>query len=308
MLLFVFSTASLFAQSVEDVGGNFSIYKSIDKKTKENPEGENSASIGLKFDFWKRTTLTEVVWEKVLEADLKLVSFRDISFRKEDQAYFQKLAEVKEVSFIRCKGLGSIIPALPQMPKLEKLSFFECDYLQNEESFSKLTGLKYLKLSQGWDLKDLPIMDHVETLDLKRATVYDEDLALIAEKFPKLRRLSLANTFVNGQSLDELSALPIEELWLNCTPLFQPNLANLSGFKSLKTLVLNEYMEGRQYEVKLDSILLVAKLESLRNLFLEVPQEETENKKEMEVAIEAAKALNPELSIHNIWNSEPEDF
>jgi len=194
------------------------------------------------------------------------------------------------------------------MPKLEKLSFFECDYLQNEESFSKLTGLKYLKLSQGWDLKDLPIMDHVETLDLKRATVYDEDLALIAEKFPKLRRLSLANTFVNGQSLDELSALPIEELWLNCTPLFQPNLANLSGFKSLKTLVLNEYMEGRQYEVKLDSILLVAKLESLRNLFLEVPQEETENKKEMEVAIEAAKALNPELSIHNIWNSEPEDF
>ena len=306
-LLFLFSTSSLYAQSDKDLG-EFGLYESVENETEENPKGENSVSIGLKLEFQGGRKLSEEIWTKIHEADGKIFSFRDVKFTKEDRAHFQKLEEVKEISFTRCEGLKNLIPILPEMLMLERLSFVDCEYLSNEKSFSQIQGLKYLRLTKGWDLKELPTLDHVETLNLQGATVYDRDLALVAEKFPKLKKLTLANTFINGQNLDDLSALQIEELWLNCTPLYQPNLVNLKGFKSLRTLVLNQYMEGQQYIVSLDSILLVARLESLRNLFLMVPYEETQGKKEIKLGIEAAGALNSELVIHNIWEKTPKDF
>ena len=201
-----------------------------------------------------------------------------------------------------------LLAAIGAMPQLEYLNLTDCLIARKDFALlAKLTNLKSLTLNQiscasdeggsliRWRdgpldpplLSRLPVLPQLETLDLTRSDVYDEDLPYITAQ-PRLKSLDLNDTEVTGAGLAELARSELlEALTIDEKAESRAAFESLLAIKQLRVLYADISFQGS-----------LCSLDSPRERWSRLSNDEIDGRLRALAALRRAKS---ELVIDDIW-------
>lgn len=175
--------------------------------------------------------------------------FRGVEVSNDDLKSLQGLKSIRNLDLRDCAVTTAGIPAIEGLTSLKALRFSgksgKTDVTDDAmSSIGKLTNLKvlaldFLKFAAGADgLRQLSDLKNVEELYIGNTLVNDESLEVIAQNFPKLKKLRVAASQVSDEGAKHIAKLSnLEELDVSENSLlFDTGLEHLAGMKQLKKL------------------------------------------------------------------------